>query len=168
MTILELPFRERAVLDLLHFDDERATVDRGYAGYGWARVPRIWLVDAPGGVRAAEPIVLDDVLVLALHSSDLGEVLRDDIELEFELDDAAPVTVLASQFLARWLPVLPAARATVLAMCNPHRATLRPVPEASSPIYYASGDVESWLDDTDADHARIELCADGAWARLSS
>jgi hypothetical protein len=151
--ILELPFVERPVLELLHFDDGRVEVDRTYAGYGWARVPRLMV----GGK------LVEDALVLALHSADDGEALADDIELEFELPGRDPVAVLASQFLGQWLPQLPEASAIVLAMCNPHEATLGRPPAARVPIYYATGDVESWLDE----HGGVELTASGSWTKLS-
>lgn len=160
MKILDLPFVERPVLELLDFSDERRDVNRDYAGYGWARVPRVWLVDSSGTERA-----IDDALVVAVHSSDVGEVLADDIELEFELPGAAPVTVLASQFLETWLPALPRASAVVLAMCNPHVAALRVPAAATVPLYVATGDVEAWIDD---ERGRLELCADGSWARLGA
>lgn len=158
MRIADLPFVERPVLELLHFDEDRVEVDLEYAGYGWARVPAIWLDDGDSLRR------VDDALVLALHSSDVGEARSDDVELEFELPGAEPVTVLASRFLDVWLPKLPHARAIVLAMCNPHRAVLRAPQAATVPIYYASGDVEAWLAEDEGD--RIELVADGSWARL--
>lgn len=153
MKIADLPFHERPVRELLHFDDDRAWVDREYAGYGWARVPEIWV--------GAERVT--DALVLALHSADDGEALPDDIELEFELPGGGSVLVLASQFLDVWLPRLPAAPAIVLAMCNPHGARLRVPASARAPIYVATdGDVTSWEEGT-----RVELSADGSWARLS-
>jgi hypothetical protein len=157
--ILDLPFRERPVLELLGFDDERIEVDRDYAGYGWARVPTVWLVDGDGERR------VDDALVLALHSDDNAHPLADDVELMFELPDGEPVTVLASMFLEKWLPTLPAASAIVLAMCNPHHAALR-VPGTNMPVDVATGDVEAWIDDDKG--GRLELCAAGSWARLTS
>ncbi|MDB4962198.1 MAG: hypothetical protein JWP01_2197 [Myxococcales bacterium] len=152
MKIAELPLRERPVLELLNLVGERATPDCEYAGYGWARVDRLWLATDDQRGRA-----VDDVLLLALHSADDAEALADDIELEFELSVGAPVSVLASAFLARWLPRLPAdASAIVLALCNPHRAVLR-TPPGKTPIHYAHGDVTSWLDrDDDGDHIRLQ------------
>jgi hypothetical protein len=156
VTILELPFRERPLLELLHLDVDRDLPDRTYAGYGWARAPRIWLDDHE----------VADVLVLALHSADDGEPMADDIELEFELPDAPPVAALASLFLAKWLPVLPRASAIVLALCNPHHATLAaPAQAGGVPVWYATGDVESWLD-LRPDGDRVLLQAAGSWARL--
>jgi hypothetical protein len=151
-TILELPFRERRLHDVLHLDGKRVAPDRDYAGYGWARADAIWL----------DELRVRDALVLALHSADDAEPLTDDIELEFELAGHAPVSVLASMFLAKWLPQLPRASAIVLAVCNPHRATLH-VP-APAPLYYAHGDVESWLDEGDAG-TRIRLAAQHGWIR---
>lgn len=147
MKILDLPFRERPVLELLNLHEHRSEPDPEYAGYGWARVPRVYLVDAH------EVIAVDDALVLALHSADDAQPLSDDIELLF---DDIGISVLASDFLAKWLPVLPPAKAVVLALCNPHHATLR------APVYFATDDVESWTED-----GRIELETDGVWTRCS-
>lgn len=152
MKILDLPFRERPVLELLNLVEDRAAPDADYAGYGWARVPRIYLLDAH------EVISLDDALVLGLHSADDAEALPDDIELIF---DDVGVSVLASDFLAKWLPALPHAKATVLALCNPHHAKLR------APVYYASHDVESWRTEGE-EGGRIELETKGVWARVHS
>lgn len=145
MKILDLPFRERPVLELLNLVEHRAAPDPDYAGYGWARVPQIYLVDAH------EVIAVDDALVLALHSADDAEILPDDIELIF---DDVGASVLASDFLAKWLPKLPPAKAAVLALCNPHHAVLK------VPAYYATDDVESWKED-----GRIELETEGVWTR---
>lgn len=160
MKIADLPFVERPVHEMLHFDDDRIEVDRNYAGYGWCRVPEIWI----GETGSDEIALLEDALVLALHSADDGEALPDDIELEFELPGGEPVTVLLSQFLAVWLPALPRAKNIVLAMCNPHDAVIAAPKEAGAPLYYATGDVESWIDDDEG--GRLELLADGSWARL--
>lgn len=151
-SIVELPFRERPVLELLNLVADRDLPDHDYAGYGWARVDRLWLAVGDDTGRR-----VDDVLVLALHSADDAEALADDIELEFELPDG-PVSVLASTFLGRWLPLLPRASAVVLALCNAHRAELLRPAGADGPIYYGLGDVESWREDGE----RIILTAD-AW-----
>jgi len=154
--ILDLPFCERPVLELLDLaDPTRTSVNRDYAGYGWARVPTVWLGD---------DIRVDDALVLALHAADDGAALPDDIELLFELPDQPPAIVNASQFLAQWIPRLPRANAIVLALCNPHRAALPYPAGATAPVYVATGDVEAWTDDD----GRIELSADGSWARLTA
>lgn len=149
MKILELPFRERPVLELLNLVEDRENPERDYAGYGFARVPRVYLVDAH------EVMALDDALVLALHSADDAAPMTEDIELLF---DDVGVTVLATDFLAKWLPRLPEANNIVLALCNPHHASLR----APVPIYLATGDVESWRED-----GRIELSTQGVWARVA-
>jgi hypothetical protein len=159
LKIAELPFHERPVLELLHLDVDRDQPDPSYAGYGWARVERIWL----GETR------IDDALVLALHSADDGERLVDDVELEFELPGPGlqSVTVLASAFLERWLPRLPSdAQAIVLVMCNPFDARLRYPNGASGPVHYALGDVESWLDPDDRG-ARIRIAAK-TWCTLDA
>lgn len=158
MKILDLPVRERPIRELLDLTTDRHTINRDYAGYGWARVDEVWLDDTR--VR--------DALVLALHSPDDGERLADDIELYFELPGAPPVTVLASQFLELWLPRLPAASSIVLALCNPHRATLRRPTSTPATLYYALGDVAAWLDHADGhEHGdRIRLASDDRWVRL--
>lgn len=158
MNVLDLPFIERPVLELLHFDDDRVEVDRQYAGFGWTRLERIWLGTKQGG----ELIAVDDVLLLALHSADGAAPQSDDIDLEFELRTES-VIVNLGLFLSRWLPKLPRSSNIVLAMCNPHRATLR-FPTAT-PIWYPTGDAESWIDD--AEGGRIEILADGTWATVS-
>lgn len=139
LTIADLPFRERPLLELLNLDAERDAPDHDYAGYGWARAAHLWLA-TDDEVRR-----VDDALVLALHTADDAEAIADDVELEFELPDRAPVAVLASRFLDVWLPELPRDPAcVVLALCNPHRAT--PRWPAAAPLWYAHGDVTSWID----------------------
>ena len=133
MTILELPFHERPVLEVLNLDEDRDQPDRNYAGYGWARVDQIWLDD----------LVVADALVLALHAADDGPAMAEDVVLEFELPDGTSKQVHASRFLDKWLPQLPQASAIVLALCNWHHATLPRPPAATVPLYYATGDVES-------------------------
>ena len=151
-TIADLPFRERPVLELLNLVHDRAEPDADYSGYGWARTSRVWLVEP--GVR---PRPIDDALLLALHGADDGEALADDVELYFELPEQAPVTVLASTFFDRWLPRLPAdASAIVLALCNPHRASLPQPRRTRLPVHFAHGEVESWIAREDG---RIELRA---------
>lgn len=140
--------------ELLNLDQQRAAPDPDYAGYGWARVDELWL----------DGKHVRDALVLALHSADDGEVIADDIELEFELPDAPPVSVLASTFLDKWLPDLPTASAIVLALCNKHEATLAKPSAAIAPVYYAIGDVESWLDH-EPDGDRIRLASEHGWVR---
>ena len=158
--IADLPFREREAFDLLHLDEIRDAPDADYAGYGHGRVDAVWLEGRDG----AEPRLVRDALVLALHSCDDGAPLADDIELEFVIDEVADgysVTALLSTFLEQWLPrVSRDERAIVLVACNPHRAVLsRPAPLATAPIHYALGDVESWLDPDDGG-PRIRLVAD--------
>ena len=155
MKIADLPVRERPEHELLHLEVDRDLPSRDYAGFGWARVDRLWLAvgEEPG-------VAVADAIVLALHSSDDAEALTDDIELEFDLPER-PVTVLASAFLARWLPLLPDAAAIVLALCNPHHARLRRPAEARGPVHFGKGDVASWRE---AD-GRIVLTAE-SWCTL--
>lgn len=156
MTIRELPFHERPIRELLALDVERAAPDPDYAGYGWARVPEIWLDEQR----------VTDALVLAIHTADDSEPIADDLELEFELPGEKPVSVLASQFLSVWLPLLPRASAVVLAVCNPHHATLPRPAAAHGPVYVAMGDVESWRDHDRGD--RIRLASEAGWQRLDA
>jgi hypothetical protein len=162
MKISELPFHERPAIELLALDRD---ADPDYAGYGWARIGPLYL---SAGRR---PRRLDDALVIAVHASDDGPALADDVELTFELPDGAPsgakdgakVRVHASVFLERWLPELPRAPAIALAMCNPRRATLRRIAAAAAPVHYGIGDVRAWQDP--ARGARIRLQAD-EWRTL--
>ena len=144
-SIAEIPFRRRPALELLHLAVDRDLPDPDYTGFGHARIASIALDDAAGGCR-----VVGDALLLALHSCDLAAPRPDDVELEFFLDEVArgySVTALLSTFLAARLPDLRGAPAIVLAMCNPHRAVLpRPHAAGAAPVWYALGDVESWLD----------------------
>ncbi len=147
----ELPFDEHPLRELLHVAVDRATPDGEYAGFGWARARTLWLT-SPG----APSRLVSDALLLAMHGPDDGEPLGDDVELFFELPEEPPVTVLASVFLAHWLPRLPRdVSCIVLALCNPHAASLSP-PPTDVPLHFAQGDVESWIS---RDDGRIELRA---------
>jgi hypothetical protein len=159
LTIAELPFIERPVIELLALDVDRDEPDPDYAGYGFAKIDRVMLV-GDAGKR-----IVEDALLVAVHSSDDGEVLANDIELELDLPDGelSSVTVLASRFLEVWLPKLPNASAIVLVMCNPHRARLAG-PAWPVPIHYALGDVESWQD-LDDPRTGIRLVAE-TWCTL--
>ena len=145
-SIAEIPFRRRPALELLDLVVDRDQPDPDYAGFGHARLAALALEDAAGRCR-----VVDDALVVALHSCDLAPPRADDVELEFFVDEVArgySVTALLSAFLAaRLAPLCGDARAIVLAMCNPHHAILRRPPAAgATPLWYPLGDVESWLD----------------------
>lgn len=158
-SLVEIPFRRLHPLDLLHLREDRDAPDPDFAGFGYGRVDRIWLEDGSG---ACEPV--EDALVLALHSSDLGQAHPDDVELEFFVDEVGPdysVKARLSAFLAaRLAGVRGDERAIVLALCNPHRAVLgRPAAAGTLPLHYPMGDVESWLD---PDGPRLRLTA-GAW-----
>lgn len=140
MRIADLPFHERPLEPLLGFDPARVELDRAYAGYGWARVRRIWLADR-NGERA-----VDDAIVVALHSPD--DSTAPELELEFELPGTTNSAIVAlTDFLAVWLPRLPVGT-LVLALCNPRRLPLaRLGPMITRPLWHADGDVESWQDD---------------------
>lgn len=154
-TIAELPFAERPLHELLHLDRDRDRPSREYAGFGWSHAPSLWLESGPsdGGCHVR------DAIVLALHSADDSAALADDIDLEFECPDGA-VCVLASTFLAHWLPRLPRASAIVLALCNPHRARLRPPTGIAVPLHYGLGEVASWSESSDDGSHRIILTAE--------
>lgn len=157
-TLAEIPFLRQDPLDLLNLRVERERPDQDYTGSGHCRVDEVWLEDPDGCVAVR------DALILALHSCDLGAPRPDDVELEFFADEVAPgysVTAMLSAFLGARLGELRGdERAIVLAMCNPHRATIaRPPAAGDTPVHYALGDVESWLD---LDGPRLRLRAD-AW-----
>ena len=168
-SVLDLPFHERPIRELLNLTEHRDVPQHDYAGYGWARVAEIWL-------EAGENIErVEDALVLALHTPDDIEPSSDDIDPN--IDDLEPttgdvelyfevpgdqLTVDASLFFAKWLPELPRASAIVLSLCNPQRVHLR-LP-TNVPVYYALGDVESWLDHDEG--GRVVLATDGSWAKV--
>ncbi len=151
--IAALPFVERPALELLALDREGADPD--FEGYGWAKVDRLWLATEHGWPRR-----LDDVLVIAIHAADDAAPLADDVELDFAVDDRL-VRVHATAFLRDWLPRLPPARTIVLAMCNPHAASIAMPPGTQASLFYGAGDVRAWLD---PGH-KIRLTAD-AWRTL--
>ena len=151
MKIVDIPFRERPVIELLALD--RDDEDPEYAGYGWAKVDQLWLATPHAWRRR-----LDDVLVLAIHAADDADARDDDIDLDFEIDGAIVASADATAFVTQWLPRLPAAKHVVLVMCNPHRARLRAFERT---VHYGIGDVRAWLDPGD----RIRLTAD-AWRKV--
>jgi hypothetical protein len=158
-SISELPFRCRPALELLNLEQHRDAPDLESTQFGFCQVSALWL----DGRADRAPVRVTDALVLAVHAADEPEALSDDVELEFFVEEVAKdysVTVLLSAFLDRWLPAaLSGERAIVLAMCNPHAARIRqPKAAGRTPVHYALGDVDSWLD-TDSDgrrHIRLE------------
>lgn len=139
--LAELPFGPRALFELLGFELGREALSLDYTGFGWARPARLWL-------QGAGPVqVVEQPLVLALHSADDGPALASDILLELVLSDdtGGAVATPLSRFLQVWLPRLPAHGPVVLALCNPHRAALPALPGGRA-LWYAHGDVDSWLD----------------------
>ncbi len=151
---LDLPFRERSLVELLETDHTEPDPD--FAGYGWARAASVWL-DGAGPLRR-----VDDALVIAVHAADDGAVLDDDVDLQFERPDAPPVRVLASTFLAAWWPHLPHdVTAVVVVMCNPHRAALTWPGAPPVPVHYGAGEVVAWGDPG----GRVRLVAE-AWRTL--
>lgn len=151
-SIGELPFVERPARALLGLEHGGDAIDTDYAGFGWAVVDALDLADPRGVETVRGP------LVLALHGADDGPAWPDDVELEFALDGRY-LTAPLSRFLATWLPRLPRTDAVVLAMCNPHRASLPAL--VDRPLRYGLGPVDSWLDETGSP-ARLRLTAD-AW-----
>jgi hypothetical protein len=160
MKIAELPFRERSIEELLNLVEFRERPDRDYAGYGWARAARLVLVEEakPQKTQGAdtEPIALvdegrivKDSLLVAVHTADDAPAIANDLQLEFDVT-GGPVAVMASKFLATWLPMLPASIPIVLCVCNSHRAQLRSV-DAGRTLWLPMGDVQSWRDQDNGD-----------------
>lgn len=177
-SIADLPFHEQDPLTLLGFDvhGERTDPDLDYAGFGYARVDELWLT-CEGDPESLPPV--RNALLLALHTADDddddAEPLADDLLLEFCIDepdgegnDDYSLTAMLSRFLEIWLPRLSSDEsAIVLALCNPRGTVIaRPPLPGGQPIYYAAGDVISWLDQPDdpAEPAVLRLMAD-AWHR---
>ena len=157
-SIAEIPFHHRDPVELLGLVEGRDEIDRTFYGYGYSRIESLCLHSSD----QLDPIIVSDVLVLALHSADEGEALSDDIELEFFIDEVIifdengeevdySVTVLLTTFLDKWLPrVAGGEKAIVLAACNPHHATIaRPAIAARTPVYYATGDLVASMENID-------------------
>lgn len=160
-SISELPFRGRPALELLNLLEHRDAPDLESTQFGWCRVAALRLV----GRARGELLEVTDALVVAVHAAEEPEALSDDVELEFFVEEVAKdysVTVLLSAFLERWLPAARGGeRAIVLAMCNPHAARVRqPKAAGGTPVYYADGDVDSWLDTDEGGLQRIRLEAE--------
>lgn len=178
-TVGDLQFCERPVRELLHLDVDRDHPSRDYTGVGWAIAPSLWLESSMVDGKPAS--IIRNAIVLALHSADDAEPLAKDIELEFvgtahergtspagrEANDDA-VCVLASIFMAHWLPRLPRTSAFVLALCNPHRAYLRAPAGIAVPLHYGLGDVASWRELTNDGSDRVILTADTWCSYLST
>ncbi len=175
-TVADLAFCERPLHELLHLDVDRDEPSHEYAGVGWAIAPSLWLEAGLGQSESGS--LIQDALVLALHTPDDAECLASDIELEFvgphrfprsevpnaPFDSQSPrdgsVCVLASTFLAHWLPRLPSMSAIVLALCNPHRAALRAPDGIAVPLHYGVGEVASWRERANDGTERVILTAD--------
>jgi hypothetical protein len=160
MKIADLPFRERPVEELLNLVEYRERPEHDYAGYGWARVPRLVLVEEakPRKNQGAdtEPIalidegrVVTDSLLIAVHTADDAPAIANDLQLEFVVMKG-PVAVMASKFLATWLPMLPPQIPIVLCVCNPYRAQLRSL-DVGRTLWLPMGDVQSWRDHDNGD-----------------
>lgn len=147
-SLAELPLRELGVFELLGFDRERRELDLGYAGYGWARPARVVLSGRGQRVEVPRPVVI------ALHAADDGPALAGDVLLELPVGADASVATPLSRLLAVWLPRLPSDGPVVLALCNPHRVTLPPLP-GGRPLWYGLGAVDSWLDEPGLDRVLL-------------
>jgi hypothetical protein len=143
-SIADLPFREESPLALLNVDEFRVAPDPDYEGYGYARVDEIVLAG-----HGDEQLSVRDALLVVVHTDDDPPALTEDLELAFPDENGREVVaVLLSDFLRVWLPRIRGnEQAIVLVTCNPHRARVwRPEAAGTIPVYYALGDVESWLD----------------------
>ena len=146
--IADIPFDGRDVLELLALEHDRVGVDADYAGFGWALADRVTL-QAPD----RPPVVVERPVIVALHSAD-EQPAADDIELLFEVGEQSLLVPL-SAFLPRLLAEVPGDRPLVLALCNPGMVEL---PAGPRPLYFALGDVTSWLDH-DATGPSVRLSA---------
>lgn len=160
MKIADLPFTERPVEELLNLARYRDLPDRDYAGYGWALAPKLVLVEEATPSRRGgpdtEPIalvdegrVVKDSLLVAVHTADDAPAIANDLQLEFDIHGGS-VAVMASRFLATWLPKLPSTSTIVLCVCNPHHAQLARI-DARRTLWLPMGDVQSWRDQDNGD-----------------
>ncbi len=167
----DLPFVERPVAELLGIVSGRGAIDEDFEGFGWARVPELWL-ETSAAASDGPTRRLRDALVLALHSSD-GEDDSEvegaaakgaEVDLEFRVD-AEVLVVGLDAFLAAWIPRLPAAPHWVLALCNPRSQRLARPPGLASEaaVWYAAGNVDAWSEGS-GDDTRFGLTAD-QWIR---
>lgn len=171
----ELPFRRRPLFELLGFEFGRELLDLDYTGFGWAEPQRISLQSSrPSSLQPIEEPIdeqieqqIEEPLLLALHSADDAPPLGHDILLELVLGQDRSVATPLSRFLAEWLPRLPAHRPVVLALCNPQRAVLPPLPGGRE-LWFGMGDVDSWLDATDEPLRGAEEQRAGGRFRLSA
>ncbi len=143
--IAEIPFPEVDPLPLLGFDPARRGPEMEYERFGHALLPRVELVARGDGAGA--PLSVVGARVFALHSADDGEAHAEDIDLEFWVDDETALLVSLALFLERrGPPLVGAAPALVLALCNPHRARLARPTGIDVPIFYAEGDVVAFFE----------------------
>ena len=151
--IAEIPFPEVEPLCLLGFDPARSEPEMEYDAFGHAALPMVELISRGHSERGREgdgqraPLRVGASRLFALHSADDGEAYRDDIDLEFWVDDETAIVVSLARFLERRAQgLLGGARALVLALCNPYRARLsRPI-GVDVPIFYAEGDVVAYFE----------------------
>ncbi len=138
--IAEIPFPEVDVLPLLGFDPARSGPEMEYERFGHAHLPRVELVARGDGAGSPRRVV--GARVFALHSADDGEAHAEDIDLEFWVDDETALLVSLALFLERrGAALVGSAPALVLALCNPHGASLVRPPGIDVPIFSAEGDV---------------------------
>lgn len=148
-TIAELPFREALPDDLLGIDWARPdALDEDHTGFGWGHVPRLTLAAS----LTRDEVLLEDPLVLALHSADRPAEADRGAPFDLELVVAGERLHLPlERFLAVWLPRLPPSTDIVLAVCNP---TGYPIPRppglpAMTRLWVPTGDVDSSAIHTD-------------------
>ena len=170
-TIKDIRFENSDVFELLGLNAEQVVND-DFSSFGWAVVESIALSEKLGRVE----VLLDPVLVLALHSSDAPRI-QDQIELEFVLDEESetPVSLILaiSTFFNSILEPffihkqsLP--RTIVFALCNPRKLDIVCPPFLGGrDIYFAKGDVESWLDWPGRKNQRIRLHSD-TWHHITT
>ncbi len=168
--VADLPLPERCPRQLLHLTESRDRPDTEFDGFGWGWLDEIVLRDSSG-----HEVPLVSPLVVAVHSADDPTPGAEELELQFELrgcrQDPAepepesvsvivPLPVFVRERLAPLLARNPAAD-VVLAMCNPEsRALELTLPPGAGRVWWARGDVDSWLHRDDGELDRYVLTAD--------
>jgi hypothetical protein len=187
--VRDLPFPQLDRFTLLHLSPDRVDLDLENYGFGFGRVDKIALVEQEGDLRTQ---LIEDALVLALHTFEQSSPVERDIEIAFWLDEdeyyeeedpeeddlvvLAPLSVFLRKRLGEFIaavspPGSRPIREVVLALCNPFNTVLdRPEGLTSPPIRYALGFTTSRMESDRAGRVwdpDATLCLDAPeWLRL--